>query len=273
MGTSTTNLLLYKPDGTEFVLRVTDLNDNWDKIDAAAGVTICTSSTRPSTGLINGRLIYETDTKSLLIRQTSSGGFWAYISTAVVANTTARDALTPTVTGMLAITTDTDTLWQKKASGWATPWPDDQALQQVTAVFSSVATTTALIPADDTIPQIGEGAEFMTVSITPKFSTSRLEIEATAFAATVNANNIIGALFRDATSNALFAAQVRQPVSSAVMQLMIQHSVTAGSTAATTFRVRLGSQAADTLTFNGNGGTRLFGAISKSSLTVTEWRV
>lgn len=33
MGTNTARLQLYKPDGTEKVLRQLDLNDNWDKLD------------------------------------------------------------------------------------------------------------------------------------------------------------------------------------------------------------------------------------------------
>lgn len=117
MGTSTTNLGLYKPDGTEFILRVTDLNDNWDKVDAASGITFCTSSTRPSTGLTNGRLIYETDTVAFLIYRLSTTA-WIYLTTPSVANNTARDALTPVYNGMLAITLDTNTLWQRKSGAW-----------------------------------------------------------------------------------------------------------------------------------------------------------
>jgi hypothetical protein len=118
MGTTTTNLALYKPDGTEFVLRVTDLNDNWDKIDAAVGITFCTSATRPSTGLTNGRLIYETDTTAFLIYRLSTTA-WIYLTTPVVANNTARDALTPVYNGMLSVTLDTNTLWQRKSAAWS----------------------------------------------------------------------------------------------------------------------------------------------------------
>jgi hypothetical protein len=149
---------------------------------------------------------------------------------------------------------------------------DLQCLQQVRASFTASSTTTALIPSDDTIPQNTEGTEFMTAAITPLLSTSVLLIEATAFASTAAANNIIGALFRDSTANAIFAAQARQPATTAVMQLVFQHWVASGSTAATTFRIRLGPQSADTLTFNGGNGSRLYGAIAKSTIVITEWR-
>jgi hypothetical protein len=63
MGTSTTRLGLYKPldDGSEFVNVATDLNQNYDKVDAAAGFQVVTSSTRPSSPY-SGKGIAESDT-------------------------------------------------------------------------------------------------------------------------------------------------------------------------------------------------------------------
>lgn len=60
MPTTTTRLALSKPLGTETV-DIGVLNANADKLDAAAGATICTSTTRPSTPY-SGQVIYETDT-------------------------------------------------------------------------------------------------------------------------------------------------------------------------------------------------------------------
>lgn len=63
MGTTTTRISLYKPldDGSEFVNVATDLNQNWDKVDAAAGFQVVTSSTRPSSPY-SGKGIAESDT-------------------------------------------------------------------------------------------------------------------------------------------------------------------------------------------------------------------
>jgi hypothetical protein len=47
------------------------------------------------------------------------------------------------------------------------------------------------------------------------------------------------------------------------------HYMTAGTTSATTFKVR-GGVNAGTLTFNGEVGARLFGGVCASSITVTE---
>ncbi len=74
MATSTTKLALRKPATTDNVSVETDLNANYDKIDAAIGTFVCTSSTRPTTLNYAGRLIFETDTSRLLVR--TSGGQW-----------------------------------------------------------------------------------------------------------------------------------------------------------------------------------------------------
>lgn len=64
MPSFTTKLGLRKPNNTtDFVNVVTDLDDNFDAIDAATGWLICTSTTRPGSPY-QGESIYETDTKT-----------------------------------------------------------------------------------------------------------------------------------------------------------------------------------------------------------------
>ncbi len=46
--------------------------------------------------------------------------------------------------------------------------------------------------------------------------------------------------------------------------------MTAGTTSATTFRIRVGPESAGTVTFNGQGGVRMFGTAAKSYMSVTE---
>ena len=63
MPTATTRLGLSKPLGADN-FSVTDFQQNYDKIDAAPGITICTSGTRPGGwgANQNGMVILETDT-------------------------------------------------------------------------------------------------------------------------------------------------------------------------------------------------------------------
>lgn len=63
MSSFTPRLSLKRNDGTDPFKR-SDFTDNWNKLDAAPGVHVCTSTTRPSTwGVAQaGRSILETDT-------------------------------------------------------------------------------------------------------------------------------------------------------------------------------------------------------------------
>lgn len=79
MGTNTTRLLLWKPDGSpggDNINVNTDINDNADIIDSAINFTICTSGTRPTGAQRwDGRQIYETDTRRAYMWQQGLG-FW-----------------------------------------------------------------------------------------------------------------------------------------------------------------------------------------------------
>lgn len=61
MATTTSRLGLTKPDSTDLV-DIDVLNANANKLDAAAGSTVCTSTTRPPAPY-SGQKIFETDTK------------------------------------------------------------------------------------------------------------------------------------------------------------------------------------------------------------------
>jgi len=146
------------------------------------------------------------------------------------------------------------------------------AVQVVTSSYNAVATGTTVMPLDDTIPQITEGNEYMTVTITPKATTHTLVIEADFLYSTSANAHTVWALFQDATANALAADTMYQAVTSQLMTSRLIYTMAAGTTSATTFRLRIGPASAATTTFNGTGGGRLFGAITKSTMTVTEYK-
>ncbi len=149
------------------------------------------------------------------------------------------------------------------------------AIQQVVETdYSAVATGTTITPADDTIPQITEGNEFMTQAITPKSATNRLIIEATIMLASSAATvNLIAALFQDSTANALAVASTYNETANGWVSIPLQYTMIAGTTSSTTFRIRGGASGAATVTLNGSGGNRYFGAIPKSSIKITEYKV
>lgn len=143
-------------------------------------------------------------------------------------------------------------------------------VQVVSTQTGAVATGTTTIPFDDSIPQITEGTEFMTRTITPSSATSVLLIEVVANFNASAVNYITGALFQDAVANALAAATVYQEGAGRAQNLQFSHSMVAGTTSPITFRFRAGPGGAATLTFNGESGARRLGGVMASSIRVTE---
>ena len=134
----------------------------------------------------------------------------------------------------------------------------------------AVATGTTVIPFDDTIPQNTEGNEYMSLAFTPESASNKLKIEIVFQAGASTPARLLAALFQDSTANALAAAQMYIDTASAGGVLTFTHWMTAGTASATTFKVRGGLNVAGTTSFNGSGGTRVFGGVAASSITITE---
>lgn len=144
-------------------------------------------------------------------------------------------------------------------------------VQVVNVITTSVGSGSTQIPYDDSIPQITEGDEYMTLAITPTSSTNKLRIDVVLnFANSTGAATCSMALFQDATSNALAAVASSNSSGNIPAQMTLTHYMAAGTTSSTTFRVRAGPSAAQTMTFNGSATARKFGGASASSITITE---
>lgn len=155
--------------------------------------------------------------------------------------------------------------------------PSGVLVQEVSTLTSTAATgsgASSVIPNDNTIPQNTEGVEFMTCSITPKSATNILEISVVTFLSNGNATQILTtALFQDTTANALAVAVCFSGANTIVpFSIPMAHTMTAGTTSSTTFKVRAGSHQNTTTTFNGVSGASVYGAITKSSIIIREIR-
>ncbi len=196
-----------------------------------------------------------------------------YKSTDAVTNTLTLPASTGTLHD------ENSTLLSSKLSG-ALPAIDGSALtgisggkvlQIVKFQTGAVATGTTVTPNDDTIPQITEGNEYMSLAITPTDATSILLISVVVMYTTSAPQHTAIALFKDAGANAI-ASMLQSPSAGALSQHAgIVHNQTAGDTAVQTFTVRIGCVDAGTTTFNGRGGTRFHGGVLASSITITEY--
>lgn len=143
-------------------------------------------------------------------------------------------------------------------------------VQSQSTITGAMSTGTAIIPRDDTIPQVGEGTEFLSRSITPLSATNILQVDVVLHASCSVTSDIVAALFRDGGANALAVGSVYATTSLGVMQIVLRHRVVASSTAATTFTVRAGPITAGTVTVNGASGGRYYGGVFASSISITE---
>lgn len=145
-------------------------------------------------------------------------------------------------------------------------------VQLVKTVTGAVATGGTVIPLDDTIPQNTEGDQFMSLAITPHNVANILRIDVVCFLTSNAGNWLTAALFQDATAGALAAYAAYQNIAGGGASVVFTYFMVAGTTSATTFKVRGGrdASAGSTVTFNGTAGGRLFGGKLVSSITITE---
>lgn len=142
-------------------------------------------------------------------------------------------------------------------------------VQIATASSAIVDNTATAIPYDATIPQITEGKEYLTVTITPKKLGNLLRIRFNCFVGNSGANRTSIALFEDAGANALQAVSTTTLSATDVSSLYIDYAMSILSLAATTFRIRFGPSAG-TGYINQSGSIALFGAAANSIFIVEE---
>lgn len=146
---------------------------------------------------------------------------------------------------------------------------DRQVGQTVSTQTGTSATGTGQIPFDNTIPQSGEGDQYMTLAITPKSAASTLIIDVVWVGASASNAQMTGALFQDATAGALAAAS-QNAVADTMLTLSFRHVMVSGTTSSTTFKVRAGTNAIGLTTFNGRTGSQAMGGAMASSIVIRE---
>ena len=156
-------------------------------------------------------------------------------------------------------------------AAWASVGTASKVVQMVQTQTGAVATGTTLLPNDNTIPQITEGDQYMTLAITPNNASNILVIE-TVVSVAMNIGGVVtAALFVGVTAGALAAMNSYDATGNGTRNLMFSHKVTAGVTTELTFRVRAGADQPATTTFNGTGGGQVMGGVMASSITITEY--
>jgi len=135
----------------------------------------------------------------------------------------------------------------------------------------AVATGTNTFPFDDTIPQITEGDQYMSLVYTPLSVSNSLLINVNWFGARTGAASISAALFRNGVSDALTVASLRGAAVNELRTISFSHFFTVPTISPITFSVRAGASAEATTTFNGFSGGRIYGGAGSSSITILEF--
>lgn len=153
----------------------------------------------------------------------------------------------------------------------STAYADRIGIQQmVSTQVGAVAVCATNIPGDDSIPQNTEGDEIMSLAITPKSATSTLRVEVVVHSANSTGAAVAAALFKDSEANARAVSfSTELGVNAAIGPLTMSYTMTSGGTSSISFKVRLGASSG-TVTFNGSGGSPLYGGVIASTITITE---
>ena len=147
-----------------------------------------------------------------------------------------------------------------------------QIRQVVNTQRSDMISRSETIPVDNTIPQISEGYEILSASVTPEVSTEKIKIDVIVYGAVNSGNGALTiALFQGSTADAIAVGYNMNPAGNSLQAAKISYIMEAGGTSAITFSVRLGAGTA-TWTLNGSNGARLFGGKLYSKMTISVFR-
>lgn len=153
--------------------------------------------------------------------------------------------------------------------------PPGTIIQTKYAEHSTYAALGTAIPADDTIPQITEGTQFISLSITPRFANSDILLTFTSgiMVPAVASGVVVCAIFRNPVTNAIAANEFTQGmvVARDISHMSIVCRDQPATTSATTYSVRVGGTGGGV--FLNGLTTRLLGGASKSTLLIQEIKV
>jgi hypothetical protein len=140
---------------------------------------------------------------------------------------------------------------------------------------SSVDTSSTGMVFDDTVPTSSEGEEYtqLAVTITPSSASNILYIDLDLYAMhnSGGGGETMAAIFQDSGAAAIATGYITQATSWNEPMIRLRYKMTAGTTSATTFKVRYGHDGGGNVYTNGSStGGGYFGGTLYSSLKVVE---
>ena len=150
------------------------------------------------------------------------------------------------------------------------PLPGD-IVQETFTYTGAVATGTTVMPGDNSIPQIGEGDQYMALSVTQNSNLNFIDIgvQAYLFHEVVNSSAHC-ALFKNGAADAIRAGTSAAGADSH-NPCGLRDISQAGSTSPVAYTFRSGPASTGTITFNGApAATRIFGGVDNSFMHAKE---
>lgn len=152
--------------------------------------------------------------------------------------------------------------------------PPGSIVQTQVGTYALNANLTSVIPNDNTIPQIGEGTQIISVAITPRFADSMISLTFSGeFALNIASAAGVAAAFRNSVSNAIGGRAVNISGVNFKTTLHFNTSDLPAATTAQTYTVRAGPNVAATMRFNGDTAGRELGGVQTATLVVQEIKV
>lgn len=133
------------------------------------------------------------------------------------------------------------------------------------AEYTTWASLTTALPFDDTIPQITEGTQILSASITPSSTSNKVRIRVQAAGGGAAATNLVAAVFRGATANAICSAVSVSAAASFINPIVLEFDDSPATTSATTYTVRVAP-----CYLNGNQTQRYMGGTSRATIVLEE---
>jgi hypothetical protein len=145
--------------------------------------------------------------------------------------------------------------------------------QVVVAETATTASGSTAIPFDGTTPQNTEGFEVLTATITPTNASSTLLVEFAGWGTVNGAMGVATAIFKDSGADAVNSSLVHVTSNDLLAVFQCAASISAGSTSAQTFKVRIGQETsgfATTVYFLRKVGSATNPTGGKATLKITE---
>jgi hypothetical protein len=151
----------------------------------------------------------------------------------------------------------------------------NRLLQRQVSSSGTYATGNTLVPSDNTIHQITEGTQFLSLSFTKLSQTSVLHITALVNISADADCQLAASIFQTGTSDALATGRVGVRTSSAYSadQIEVRKFNYAPAAGSYTFTVRAGTDLAANTYFNGVGGSQDYGGALSSYILVEEYEI